>query len=62
MFVCWDLVGTQMQACELDKMGNGCRIYNGKCSCGYGCKAEYRYANLEECNLALSGKRFVYAF
>lgn len=36
-------------------MGNGCRIFSGKCQCGYGCKSEYRYPNLETCNSVLNG-------
>ncbi|XP_011499123.1 PREDICTED: neurogenic locus notch homolog protein 3-like [Ceratosolen solmsi marchali] len=49
------LLGMQTHACELDKMGNGCRISSGQCSCGYGCKAEFRYPNMEECKLAITG-------
>ncbi|XP_058792780.1 protein cueball-like [Phymastichus coffea] len=45
------------RACEIDKMGHGCRINKAQCSCGYGCKAEYRYKDMEECNHALTGKR-----
>ncbi|XP_046470743.1 protein crumbs homolog 2 [Neodiprion pinetum] len=44
-------------ACELDQMHQGCRIVNAQCSCGYGCKAEYRYNNAEDCRLALRGRR-----
>ncbi|KAL7291163.1 multiple epidermal growth factor-like domains protein 6 [Trichogramma pretiosum] len=47
----------QIEACEVEKMGNGCRITSGQCACGYGCKSEYRYATLEECKLALNGRR-----
>nr|XP_050861567.1 uncharacterized protein LOC127069020 isoform X1 [Vespula vulgaris] len=44
------------EACELDQMRYGCRIYNAQCSCGYGCKAEYRYDTNEDCKLALRGR------
>ncbi|KAL2747740.1 multiple epidermal growth factor-like domains protein 6 [Vespula maculifrons] len=37
-------------------MRYGCRIYNAQCSCGYGCKAEYRYDTNEDCKLALRGR------
>lgn len=40
-------------ACDLDQAQHGCRIDNGACSCAYGCKSEYRYANLRECTDAL---------
>lgn len=42
-----------VRACDLDQAQNGCRIDNGACSCSYGCKSEYRYANLKECLDAL---------
>ncbi|XP_011877077.1 PREDICTED: zinc metalloproteinase nas-37-like isoform X2 [Vollenhovia emeryi] len=45
------------KGCELDQMRYGCRIYNAQCSCGYGCKAEYRYDNNDDCKLALKGRR-----
>ncbi|XP_011877076.1 PREDICTED: uncharacterized protein LOC105567114 isoform X1 [Vollenhovia emeryi] len=49
------------KGCELDQMRYGCRIYNAQCSCGYGCKAEYRYDNNDDCKLALKGndKRYL---
>lgn len=43
------------KGCELDQMRYGCRIYNAQCSCGYGCKSEYRYDNNDDCKLALKG-------
>lgn len=43
------------EGCELDQMRYGCRIYNAQCSCGYGCKSEYRYNNNDDCKLALKG-------
>ncbi|KAI4489556.1 hypothetical protein M0802_010993 [Mischocyttarus mexicanus] len=49
-------IGTLSKACELDQMRYGCRIYNAQCSCGYGCKAEYRYDSNEDCKLALRGR------
>ncbi|XP_029172522.1 uncharacterized protein LOC114941647 isoform X1 [Nylanderia fulva] len=45
------------EGCELDQMRYGCRIYNAQCSCGYGCKSEYRYNNNDDCKLALKGGR-----
>ncbi|KYN01816.1 hypothetical protein ALC62_07389 [Cyphomyrmex costatus] len=45
------------KGCELDQMRYGCRIYNAQCSCGYGCKSEYRYDNNDDCKLALKGRR-----
>ncbi|XP_032689680.1 multiple epidermal growth factor-like domains protein 6 [Odontomachus brunneus] len=45
------------EGCELDQMRYGCRIYNAQCSCGYGCKSEYRYNNNDDCKLALKGRR-----
>lgn len=47
-----------VNACDLDQAQHGCRIDNGACSCAYGCKSEYRYANLRECTDAL--KVFLY--
>ncbi|XP_043502584.1 neurogenic locus notch homolog protein 3-like [Polistes fuscatus] len=49
-------IGSLSEACELDQMRYGCRIYNAQCSCGYGCKAEYRYDSNEDCKLALRGR------
>ncbi|XP_055310185.1 protein crumbs-like [Sitodiplosis mosellana] len=46
----------RVNACELDQTQHGCRIDNGACSCSYGCKSEFRYANLKECNDALKGR------
>lgn len=40
-------------ACDIDQAHHGCRIDNGACSCSFGCKSEFRYANLNECNNAL---------
>ncbi|RLU18971.1 hypothetical protein DMN91_009329 [Ooceraea biroi] len=45
------------EGCELDQMRYGCRIYNAQCSCGYGCKSEYRYDDSDDCKLALRGRR-----
>ncbi|KAL2729427.1 multiple epidermal growth factor-like domains protein 6 [Vespula squamosa] len=50
------VTGSLSEACELDQMRYGCRIYNAQCSCGYGCKAEYRYDTNEDCKLALRGR------
>lgn len=44
------------EACDLsvgDQTGHGCRIDNGACSCAFGCKSEFRYANMQECTDAL---------
>lgn len=49
------ITGTLSQACDLDQMQYGCRIYNAQCRCGYGCSAEYRYNNNEDCKEALRG-------
>ena len=51
------IIGTLSQACDLDQMQYGCRIYNAQCRCGYGCSAEYRYNNNEDCKEALRGRR-----
>lgn len=40
-------------ACDLDQATSGCRIDNGACSCGYGCKSEYRYPDRATCTTAL---------
>lgn len=42
-----------VRACDLDQTQTGCRIDNGACSCAYGCKSEYRYASMKECQDAL---------
>ncbi|XP_055371295.1 adhesive plaque matrix protein 2-like [Condylostylus longicornis] len=34
---------------------HGCRIDNGACTCSFGCKSEFRYANRKECQDALKG-------
>ncbi|OXU23063.1 hypothetical protein TSAR_005788 [Trichomalopsis sarcophagae] len=57
LFVIFLITLLETQSCELDKMGNGCRIFNGQCSCGYGCKSEFRYPNMDECRLAIAGGR-----
>lgn len=49
------LAGILAEACDLDQMASGCRISNAQCSCGYGCKSEYRYSSNEECRAALKG-------
>ncbi|KAK0180797.1 hypothetical protein PV327_003142 [Microctonus hyperodae] len=46
-----------MDACEMDQTQSGCRIFNAECSCGYGCKSEYRYLSMNDCKLALKGRR-----
>lgn len=40
-------------ACDLDQATSGCRIDNGACQCGYGCKSEYRYPDRATCTTAL---------
>lgn len=42
-----------VNACDLDQAQHGCRIDNGACFCSYGCKSEFRYKTLQECNDAL---------
>ncbi|XP_033223035.1 protein crumbs-like [Belonocnema kinseyi] len=49
-------LATHVQSCEIDQMDSGCRIFNAQCNCGFGCKSEYRYINMEDCKLALRGK------
>ena len=41
--------------CELEQMKHGCRIHNAQCTCAFGCQSEYRYANKNECEQALTG-------
>lgn len=55
LFFCFSTASLTL-ACELDQMRHGCRIHNAQCSCGYGCKSEYRYDNTEDCKLALEGQ------
>lgn len=43
------------KGCEDDQMHNACRIINNQCSCGYGCKSEFRYLTQEDCKIALRG-------
>ncbi|XP_015126113.1 multiple epidermal growth factor-like domains protein 10 [Diachasma alloeum] len=50
-------MGILGDACDLDQMRHGCRIFNNQCSCGYGCRAEYRYDSNESCKMALKGRR-----
>ncbi|XP_014206791.1 uncharacterized protein LOC106638228 [Copidosoma floridanum] len=45
------------RACETDEMRRGCRISEGQCSCGFGCKSEFRYEDMGSCKLALRGER-----
>lgn len=54
-FYYYFISGSLAYACETDQMGTGCRIFNAQCSCGYGCKAEYRYDSNEACKMALRG-------
>jgi len=43
-------------ACDVvDQAGHGCRIDNGACSCAFGCRSEFRYATMKECQNALRG-------
>lgn len=51
-----------VKACDLDQAQHGCRIDNGACSCSYGCKSEFRYATLKECNDALKVHCFFFLF
>lgn len=49
-------------ACDVsrpEQTGHGCRIDNNACSCAFGCKSEFRYANLRECTDALKVSRIV---
>lgn len=46
---------SKTNACDLDQMQYGCRIYNAQCRCGYGCSSEYRYNSNEDCKEALRG-------
>ncbi|KAJ8687740.1 hypothetical protein QAD02_023534 [Eretmocerus hayati] len=48
-------IALQTQACEKSEMATGCRINAGTCSCGWGCKQEFRYPDMEKCKLALAG-------
>ncbi|XP_012258141.1 protein crumbs-like [Athalia rosae] len=56
LLVLFTIIGTTL-ACELDQMHHGCRIASAKCSCGYGCRSEYRYNNIKECYRSLNGSR-----
>ncbi|CAL7940287.1 unnamed protein product [Xylocopa violacea] len=51
------IIGTLSNACDLDQMQYGCRIYNAQCRCGYGCSSEYRYNTNDDCKEALRGRR-----
>ena len=43
-------------ACEPDQAHNGCKIYGGACTCGYGCRTEYVYRTRRSCLNALRGE------
>lgn len=39
----------------MDQTRHGCRIQSRVCSCGFGCKSEYRYLTMKDCQDALKG-------
>lgn len=41
----------------MDQTRQGCRIRNKQCLCGHGCISEYRYPTLQDCQIALRGKK-----
>ncbi|KAJ8737333.1 hypothetical protein PYW07_000604 [Mythimna separata] len=41
------------RACEPDQTHNGCKIYGGSCTCGYGCRTEFIYRTRRACLNAL---------
>lgn len=53
MFKSWTVEYSVAQACEPDQRQRGCRIDNGACQCGYGCKSDYRYTSRPDCMDAL---------
>ncbi|KAG6452497.1 uncharacterized protein LOC115445032 isoform X1 [Manduca sexta] len=42
-------------ACEPEQAHNGCKIFAGSCTCGYGCKTEFIYRTRRSCLNALRG-------
>ncbi|GLV42734.1 Cadherin-N [Carabus blaptoides fortunei] len=52
------ILGLQIAAgCDMDQTRHGCRIQSRVCSCGFGCKSEYRYLTMKDCQDSLKGKR-----
>ncbi|XP_014291017.1 adhesive plaque matrix protein 2 [Halyomorpha halys] len=43
-------------ACTPDEMVRGCRIHEGHCICGLGCRSDFKYPTREDCRQALKGK------